>query len=90
MQLRKYLSWMSMNKEKGFKIELIWGKMLLNEYGWGKHEHEHKHRNQISSKYYVRQISCTIRFISKIVQMTCTTYILIQFENQIVHFNIIS
>ena len=25
-----------MNKEKGFKIELIWGKMLLNEYGWGK------------------------------------------------------
>ena len=25
-----------MNKDKGFKIELIWGKMLLNEYGWGK------------------------------------------------------
>ena len=36
MNFRKYLSWMSMNKEKGFKIELIWGKMLLNEYGWGK------------------------------------------------------
>ena len=35
LNFRKYLSWMSMNKEKGFKLELIWGKMLLNEYGWG-------------------------------------------------------
>ena len=36
MNFTKYLSLMSMNKEKGFKIELIRGKMLLNEYDWGK------------------------------------------------------
>ena len=49
MNFRKYLSWISMNKEKGFKIELIWGKVLLNENGWGKRVQDWMHLGKYES-----------------------------------------
>ena len=38
-----------MNKEKGFKIELIWGKVLLNENGWGKRVQDWMHLGKYES-----------------------------------------